>query len=205
MIDFQYYLVTDRKSCKSGTLEECIRQACLSGIRSVQLREKDLPGGELFRLAKRLRTVTKELGAGLWINDRLDVALAVDADGIHCPEEGLPPALIRQLAPDLEIGVSVHSPEAAQKAELSGADFLLFGPVFSTQSKPSLHPQGLSSLKKIAGQCRIPVVAIGGITPQRARECLEAGAMGVAGISSVLGSDDIGRTVKEYKENLGTL
>jgi len=207
MIDFRYYLVTDcnLSNLPAGGLEDAIRQACRSGIRAVQLREKDLSGGELYRLAKRLRSVTREFDARFFINDRLDVAMAVDADGIHCPEEGFPPEVVRYYAPDLKIGVSVHSLEAARKAEQSGVDFILFGSVFTTQSKPAAEPKGLSALRKITGQSRIPVFAIGGITPRRSRKCLEAGASGVAGISSVLTSEDIHRTVNEYADTLGTL
>jgi thiamine-phosphate pyrophosphorylase len=186
-------------------LEECIRQACRSGIRAVQLREKDLAGGELYRLARRLKSITENFGANLFINDRLDVAMAIGADGIQCPENGLPPGVVRQYAPTLKIGVSVHSPEAALRAEQSGADFLLFGPVFPTRSKPGADPRGVTVLNKIAGQCRIPVFAIGGITPDRARKCVDAGAWGVAGISSILNSDEINQTVAEYANNLGSL
>ncbi|MEX2368214.1 MAG: thiamine phosphate synthase [Balneolaceae bacterium] len=205
MIDFRYYLVTGRNQCQSGDLEECVRQACRSGVRAVQLREKDLSGAELYRLAKRLRAVTGEFGAGLWINDRLDIALAVQADGIHCPEDGLPPDVVKRHAPGLKIGASVHSPEAARKAEQAGADFLLFGPVFKTRSKPEAEPQGIPELKKITGQSRLPVFAIGGITPKQVGECLEAGAWGVAGISSILGSNKISKTVTEYSIHLETL
>ncbi|MEX0769993.1 MAG: thiamine phosphate synthase [Balneolaceae bacterium] len=205
MIDFRYYLVTGRNQCQSGDLEECVRQACRSGVRAVQLREKDLSGAELYRLAKRLRAVTGEFGAGLWINDRLDIALAVQADGIHCPEDGLPPDVEKRHAPGLKIGASVHSPEAARKAEQAGADFLLFGPVFKTRSKPEAEPQGIPELKKITGQSRLPVFAIGGITPKQVGECLEAGAWGVAGISSILGSNKISKTVTEYSIHLETL
>ncbi|MEX0994399.1 MAG: thiamine phosphate synthase, partial [Balneolaceae bacterium] len=131
--------------------------------------------------------------------------LAVGADGVHCPEEGLPPDVIKDYAPELTVGVSVHSSEAARKAEKSGADFLLFGPVFATPSKPMAQPQGVKGLKKITAQSRIPVLAIGGMTPGRAGECLAAGAQGVAGISSILGSNQISRTVNEYARNLGSL
>lgn len=205
MIDFHYYLVTDRNLCKFGALDECIRQACRSGIRAVQLREKDLAGRELYRLAKRLKSITVNFGARLFINDRLDVAMAIGADGIHCPEKGLPPEVVRQYAPELKIGVSVHSPDAARKAEKSGADFLLFGPVYSTRTKPGAEPRGVTALNNIAGQCRIPVFAIGGITPGRVRKCQNAGAWGVAGISSILSADEINQTVAEYANNLGSL
>src|SRR5699024_7179501 len=154
----------------------------------VQLREKDLRGRALFDLARELRAITRRWEAKLFINDRADIALSVGADGVHCRETSMSPKRIKQLEPSLVIGSSVHSPEASRRAELEGADFLLFGPIFYTASKAAYGPpQGLASLRKVVESSNIPVYAVGGITPKRALECRAAGARGVAGISSVMG------------------
>ncbi len=204
--EFRYYLITDRKQSTRRTLVEAVAEACRQGIRAVQLREKGLPGRELYELADEVRTITLRYHARLFINERVDVALAVGADGVHCPESGLAPAAVRRLSSNLLIGASTHSLKAAEQAAAGGADFLLFGPVYQTPSKMKYgDPQGISRLKAVAGAVSIPVYAVGGITPERARPCLEAGAYGVAGISSLLQAESIGQRAQEWKRVLGGL
>jgi len=200
MIDFRYYLVTDRHCCPDDrNLVMSIEEACKAGVKAVQLRDKDLPACKRYKLAKRLRKITSRYQTKLFINDRLDIALSVRADGIHLPEKGFPPGTIRIFAPYLSIGVSVHSLESAIHAQENGADFLVFGTVFSTSSKQMVTPQGLPRLKNIARQTTIPVFAIGGITPSNTTACLRNGALGVAGISSILRSNNIKQKVTEYE------
>ncbi|GIV60894.1 MAG: putative thiamine-phosphate synthase [Rhodothermaceae bacterium] len=203
---FSYYLITDRKRTRERPLVEVVDRACRSGIRAVQLREKDLPGRALYALAKDLRAVTAAHGALFFVNDRLDVALAAGADGVHCPEAGLRPSDVRALAPALRVGVSVHSVEAARRAREDGATFLLFGPVYATPSKRKYGaPQGLDRLRAVVAAVDIPVLAVGGVTPARARACLDAGAAGIAGISSVLGAASVEDQVRAWRAVLGTL
>lgn len=203
---FRYYLVTDRRQSTRRPLTEAVEEACRRGIRAVQLREKDLPGRELYELAAELRRITSRWNASLLINDRADIAMAVDADGVQCPEAGLWPDDVSALDDRLLAGVSVHSVVAAQQAEKRGADFLLFGPVFRTVSKLKYgEPQGIGRLEEVVKAVRIPVYAIGGITSGRADACLQAGAYGVGGISSVLQADSVGHKVGEWEKALGGL
>jgi len=206
MIDFHYYLITDRSLCHKRSLAETIRQACEFGIRAVQLREKDLSGRELFELAKQLRSETHTLGSKLFINDRVDIAIASGADGVHCRENSLSPRVIRQLSSDLLIGQSVHSLQAARKAEQSGVDFIVFGPVFDTPSKRKYgSPQGIEKLSKLTSKIKTPVFAVGGINPKRAKQCRHAGAYGVAGISSIMAAENVERKIENYKKALKRL
>ena len=207
MVDFRLYLVTDRRSSKVRPLEDAVDEACRGGVRAVQLREKDLDAKSLYDLAVRLRRTTASRGAALLVNDRMDIAMAVGADGIHSPENGFPPPVVRRLAGrHALIGVSAHSLERAREVEKEGADFITFGPVFETPSKMKYGPpQGLEMLRKVTGEVRIPVFAIGRITPERAGQCIGCGARGVAVVSAILASIDIARTLREFETALGTL
>jgi len=206
MIDFKLYLVTNRAACVSGPLETVVDQACAAGVRAVQLREKDLSGGDLHGLAVKMREVTRRTEARLFINDRADIALGVGADGVHCTESGLPVGLVRRLCPDGLVGASSHSLERAAEAGTSGADFVLFGPIFPTPSKAKYgEPQGLEALSVVTRGVGVPVFAIGGITPENAPLCLEKGAAGVGVISSILSAKDVPAAVESFRQSLGPL
>jgi thiamine-phosphate pyrophosphorylase len=215
MIDFRLCLITDRKKCppasKGGEvgspLCDAVGAACRAGVRLVQLREKDLDARALFELARDLRTVTSQTGGRLLVNDRVDVALAAGLDGVHCPEDGFPPAAARGLVGRAAlVGASCHSLDVARRAAESGADFVLFGPVYETPSKAAYGPPaGLDALRRVCAEVAVPVVAVGGVTPARSRECLDAGAGGVAVISGVLGAGDIASAVQAFEKVLGTL
>lgn len=182
-----------------------VREACEAGIRAVQLREKDLPASELFGLATELREVTASYGAALIINDRVDIALAVGADGVHCPENGFPPDRAASLlGKNSLVGASTHSLPAAQRASARGVDYIMYGPVFSTASKPG-EPQGLNELRKICEGVDLPVFAVGGVTPERARACLDCGASGVAVVSALMNTRNIAHTTREFETALGRL
>ena len=148
-VGFSLYLITDRRQVPPGrTLTETVRAALEGGVKAVQLREKDLPAAELYPLALELRALTREYGAKLLVNDRIDVALAVGADGVHLGGHSLPTAAARQLlGPNRLIGVSTHRPEEIAAAQRDGADFVTFGPVFHTPSKAAFgEPVGLDQL-----------------------------------------------------------
>jgi len=206
MVDFKLYLIGGRAHCKPHPLERVVEEACEAGVRAVQLRDKDLLGRELYENALGLREITRRSGGKLFINDRIDIAMAVDADGVHCPENGFPIGIARRLYPKCLIGVSVHSLERAVDARTRGANFVLFGPIFPTPSKLKYGPpQGLGALEKVAGDAGLPVFAVGGITPERAALCLERGAAGVAVISAVMSAGNIGKVVEEFSESMGGL
>lgn len=174
-------------------MPEVVRQAVQAGVPAVQLRERGLEARELMDLASSLRTITRQAGALLLINDRLDVALACGADGVHLPQDGIPPREARQLlGPDRLIGVSTHSLAEARRAEAGGADFIVLGPVYATPSKLSYGPpRGLEVLRVVTEQVRLPVLAIGGIKTANVAEVLGAGAAGVALISAIIAAPDV--------------
>lgn len=170
----------------------------------MQVREKDLEAGDLFDLTRDLRDVTAKYACRLLVNDRVDIALAAEADGVHCPEEGFPAREARNiLGARAVIGVSGHSLEAIERAERTGADFVFYGPVFATRSKSA--PAGLDALREVCARVRIPVFAIGGVTPERANRCREAGASGVAAVSALLDVDDVAAAVRAFEEAMGEL
>lgn len=206
LVNFKLYLITDRNACNGTPLESKIKEALAAGIRAVQLREKDLSDRKLLGLANRVRDLTLEKSASFFINDRIDLVKIVEADGVHLPEEGLSPAMTRPHLANKWIGKSVHSREAALQAEADGADFITFSPIFDTESKRGiLEPRGLAELARVASAVRIPVFALGGITPERAAACVKHGAHGVAVISSILKSPDIRKTAQEFRAVLGEL
>ncbi len=198
-------LVTDR-ALTPGGLEVAVAGALDGGVDLVQLREKDLPAAALLAMAQRLREATRGR-ALLFVNDRLDVALACGADGAQLPEDGLPVAEVRRLAgPALAIGRSVHDVAGAMAAAEAGADLLLVGTIYASRS----HPGGPVAGPGLIAQVReaLPgftglLLGIGGITPANAGEVLAAGADGVAVISSILGAADVRGATEELRAALG--
>jgi len=192
VVSFRLYLVTDRTRTGGRPLPEVVEAAVRGGVDAVQLREKDLPAGALFELARELRRRCTRHGVRLLINDRIDVALAVGADGVHLPVDSFAAGDARALVgPGRLIGVSTHSLEQAQQASAAGADFVVFGPVFATPSKrPFGPPLGLEALAQAAGAVSVPVFAIGGVTVARADAVCRHGAHGIAAIAAVLEATD---------------
>ena len=183
------YAITDRKKYGEdflGTLERILKK----GVKMVQLREKDLKGRELYDLALEVRKLTRDYGALLLINERFDIAKAVEADGVHLPERSFPPSVVKKLFPDMIVGFSSHSLESALYAEKEGADFVTFGPVFKTTSHPEAKPLGTMKLKEVASKVKIPVYALGGVTWEKIRLCYRNGAYGVAGITIFTHEDE---------------
>jgi thiamine-phosphate pyrophosphorylase len=204
--------VTDRKSLGDGpdcaAIREKIQMAIEAGADWVQIREKDLPGRELAGLlrssvaAGRERTISRVI-----VNDRLDVALAAGAAGVHLGRESLNardvvPWCRRGNAPaEFLIGVSCHSLEEAREAESAGASYIFFGPVFDTPSKRGLGaPQGAARLAEICRSVRIPVIAIGGVDEGNAAECLRAGAAGIAAIRMFQDARDVAELTEEMRK-----
>ena len=187
---FQLHLITDRRRC-SGDLSEAVRRALAGGVDWVQVREKSAPALETYSLGLRVRDACREVGAGLIVNDRIDIALAMAADGVHLGKKSLPPAAVRPLlAPGQLIGVSVHSLEEAVRAVRAGADYLTFGNVFATDSHPGAPAKGVVALRAIVDMLEVPVLAIGGVTPENVTEVLATGCAGVAVIGAILAAAD---------------
>lgn len=192
-------MVTDRRLGDEATLVGRIADAVAGGVDLVQLREKDLPGGRLLELAHRINEVIGG-SALLVINERVDVATAA-ADGAQLGEEALPiPEARRILGPDSLIGRSVHSLEGARQAQDQGADFLLVGTMFASRTHPGDEPAGPELVRAINAQCSLPLIGIGGIEVSNAGQVMDAGASGVAVISSILASPnpkDAARRIKQ--------
>jgi thiamine-phosphate pyrophosphorylase len=192
MDDFSLYLITDRQQIGDRRLVEVVRRALEGGVKAVQLREKDLPGDELYRLAVELRLLTSLFSARLIINDRPDIALAVEADGVHIGVNSLPVAAVRRiLGKDKIIGYSAHAIDEALTAQTNGADFVTFGPVFFTPSKADYGtPCGVNKLAAATAVLHIPVLALGGISEAGIPEVLTAKVQGVAVISAIMAAAD---------------
>ena len=193
-------LVTDSSVPLHAPLEEVVVEAVAGGVGMVQLREKSLSTGELYELAAKLRIVTQGK-ALLIINDRLDVALAVDADGVHLPSNSLPSCAVKKLGGGrLLVGRSVHSVEEAVAAESDGVDYLILGTIYGTASHPGHPPSGPGLIEAVKARVRTHLYAIGGISASNADEVMSAGADGVAVIRSILGAPDPGIAAREIAE-----
>jgi thiamine-phosphate diphosphorylase len=185
-----------------GELVERVAQAVAGGVDLVQLRDKTLPGGQLLELATAM---LEAIGgrAKLIVNDRADVALAAGAQGVQLGEEGLPVAAARMLLGDNSlIGRSVHSLAAAIQAESEGADFLVVGTMYASSSHPGEEPAGPGLMREIAEKSRLPLIGIGGVTPENADELIQAGASGVAVITNILAADDPRAAAQRMKDVL---
>lgn len=179
-------LITDRSRLRGRALEEVVSQALDGGVNVVQLREKDLPTAELYDLAITVHAVVRGRGL-LLVNERADVALAAGADGVHLPERSLPGEKVRAMTGEACIvGRSVHSVEAALRAEAEGVDFVEAGAVYETASKPGQAPGGLELVSATVEAVRLPVIGVGGITADNVAEVIEAGADGVAVIGAIM-------------------
>ena len=190
--NFDLYLITDRKLTHGRDLVRVLEQALDGGVKAVQLREKDLSGKELFSLAERVSRLCQRYDAQLFVNDRVDVALAVDAAGVHLGETSIPVAAARSLVgAHRSIGVSTHSLDGALRAEKEGADFVVFGPVYFTPSKAEFGvPQGPKALQIIVENISLAVYAIGGIKADNLQQAKSAGSRGVALISAIMSAED---------------
>lgn len=198
---YDLYVVTDVK-IRTGLTHNLIAKDAISGGADViQLRDKEMTGRELFTAACKIRDITRNAGTIFIVNDRVDIALASGADGVHLGQEDLPLYEARKLAPiDFLIGISVGSVEEARNAEAGGADYVAVSPVFGTGTKPDAGPgHGTALVTAIKHTISIPVIGIGGIQKENVREVLQSGADGIAVVSAVIGTDNIVKATRELK------
>ena len=193
------YAITDRKMLPVGKFLYGVESALKGGVRSIQLREKDLSPSEMLILAQEMRTLTAKYQARLFINDRVDIALMAEADGVHLTENSVSVKEVKIRFPRLFAGVSTHSLESAKTAEAGGADFITFSPIFDTPLKKEYGPpQGLGRLKEVTERVQIPVLALGGIKQPNVVSVQEAGAYGIALISGIWKARDIIEESHQY-------
>lgn len=199
-VDYSLYLVTDRTLMRTSTLEEAVEQAISGGCTLVQMREKTASTLEFYQSALRVKRVTDARGVPLIINDRVDIALAVDAAGAHVGQSDLPTGVVRHIiGPDRILGVSVRSVAEAVQAETDGADYLGVGAMFATTSKQDAKPVSLAELRRIRAATALPLVAIGGVNRETIPALTGTGIDGVAVISALVAAPDIATAARELR------
>ena len=197
-MDYSLYVCTDRDFMTTDTLEEAVELAIKGGATIIQLREKDCTSREFYELALSIKDITDAYEVPLIINDRLDIALAVHADGVHLGQSDIPVQVARNvMGPNCIVGATANTLEKAKEAWQSGADYLGVGDVFGSATKNDTKPVELKELKKICDTVKIPVVAIGGISKKNIHLLKDTGVAGVAVISAVLGQTDITAAAEE--------
>jgi thiamine-phosphate pyrophosphorylase len=205
-VDFPLYLVTDRLETAGRPLVPLLREAFGAGLPAVQLRERDLGTRPLLALAEEILALARDAGAKMFINDRADLVMALGAAGVHLRSSSLPVRATRRiLGPDRLIGVSVHSAAEVVRVEAEGADFAVLGPIYETPSKlPYGQPIGVRPIEVAVRRSRLPVFAIGGITPARVGEVRGAGAFGIAVVASIQAAESVSSATRAFLEALGT-
>ena len=198
-LESRLFLVTDRHQTNGRPLVPLLQRVLTAAVSTVQLRERDLSARELVRLAREVQAVTASRRSQLLINDRIDVALALEGVGVHLRSNSLPVSVARKLlGAQRLLGISVHAVEEVMEAEAQGADYIILGPIYETPSKQMFGPPlGIHTLEKACRLVRIPIIGIGGVTAARAREMRRAGAFGVAVITAILGAVDVESATRE--------
>lgn len=200
-IDYSLYLVTDRSLMSTPTLEEAVEQAIEGGCTLVQLREKDAGSLDFYETAVRVKKITDRNNVPLIINDRLDIALAVNAAGVHVGQSDLPATVVRRIiGPDKILGVSASTLEEAEKAQADGADYLGIGAMFPTGTKTDADHVTMDELKKIRAAVKIPIVVIGGISTATAPMFHGTGIDGFSVVSAIIAAKDIRGATKSLKQ-----
>src|SRR5512141_927851 len=202
---WRLYVITDEKASGGRSHLQVAEAAILGGADVIQLRDKEASSGRLYRVAMQLRKLTRDANVSFIVNDRLDIALAAGADGVHVGQADLPASVVREImGPGKILGVSADSVAEAILAEKDGADYLGVGPVFEARgTKPDAgEPLGVDRIARIRCDCRLPIVAIGGIDDENDRKVREAGADAAAVISAIAGADDIAHAARRLKQLL---
>lgn len=201
--EIELYAILDRAATRGRDIREIFDAVIVGGCRMVQLREKEWSTRRLLPLAQELRDRAREAGAIFIVNDRLDVALAVNADGLHVGQDDLPTPIARRLLPPgMILGVSSHSLEQARQAQADGADYVAVGSIYPTGTKTEFELVGVELLRRSRPVIHVPLVAIGGITSGNAGEVIRAGADGVAVISALCGAPDPTQATREFLKRI---
>lgn len=203
-IDYALYLVTDRGLSRGRTTLQVVEAALKGGVTCVQLREKSCSTREFITAALSLKKLLKRHHVPLIINDRVDIAQAVDADGVHLGQNDMPINMAKAILKDsMIIGISAESPEHAIQAEKDGADYLGVSPIYSTPTKTdAASPLGLKGLRDIRASVKIPLVAIGGLNKENAEAVIKHGADGVAVVSAIVSADDPEKAARELRKTV---
>jgi thiamine-phosphate pyrophosphorylase len=198
-LDFRILLVTDRHQTQGRSLSTMLAQAVAGGVRAIQVRERDLSTRELLRLTQEIRTHTGLHAVQLIMNDRVDLVLALELDGVHLRANSMPTAVARRLlGAQRLIGISAHSLAEVRQANEEGADYVVYGPIFETPSKRAFGPPlGLDALESACRASRVPIFAIGGITRDRVQDVYRRGASGIAVIGAILNQENVVSAAKE--------
>lgn len=200
-VDYTLYLVTDRELMSTKTLEEAVEQAIMGGCTLVQLREKTASSREFYQTALNIKAITDKYKVPLIINDRVDIALAIDADGVHVGQSDLPATIVRKIiGKDKILGVSAGCAEKAIEAQREGADYIGVGALFSTSTKTDAKSVSKETLMKIIKEVSIPVVGIGGINEQNAAQLKNTGIDGIAVVSAIIAQKDIKLSAEKMLE-----
>lgn len=200
LIDFKLYVIIDGKFSKGRSLVYLARQAIAGGADAIQLRHKEASARELVEIGRRLRVLTKKEKILFIVNDRVDIAYGVDADGVHLGQDDLPLEVARSILGKKKfIGISTHSLPQALKAQERGADYIGVGPIFSTPTKPDYKAVGTALIEKIKDKIKIPFVAIGGIDETTIDKVIASGAQRVAVVRAVCAANDIKMAAKRLK------
>jgi len=193
------YIILDRSVAGGRDLDPILAAVLAGGAEMIQLREKTWPSGTLFPVAQRLRARCRAAGVPFIVNDRVDLALAVDADGVHLGQDDLPPGAARPLLkPGMILGLSTHSVEQAKAAQAAGADYIAVGSMFPTATKPEFQLVGPALARQVRPVVQVPLIGIGGITPDNVGDVIAAGVDGVAVISAVCGSPDPAAAARRF-------
>jgi thiamine-phosphate pyrophosphorylase len=200
-MDPSLYVILDRAAAGGRDLVDILDATIAGGCRMVQFREKEWPSGRLLPVAERLRARCRAAGVTFIVNDRIDLALALAADGVHLGQDDMPPRLARPLLrAGMLLGLSTHSVEQARAAQAAGADYVAVGAMFPTATKPDFELVGPDLVRKLRDEIRAPLVGIGGITPENVGDVIRAGAAGVSVISAVCAAADPERATRRFLE-----
>ena len=200
-IDYTLYLVTDRKLMSSSSVEESVEKAIIGGCTLVQLREKEISSLDFFSTAQRVKEITDKYKIPLIINDRVDIALAVNAAGVHIGQEDIPAAIVRNvIGQEKLMGVSASTLKEAIDAQEAGADYLGVGAMFSTDTKKEAKLTSIEELCKIRKNIAIPIVVIGGINKNTIPLLSKTGIDGIAVVSAIISQPDIEKAATKIKE-----